>query len=334
MEFPDISKAFFPVEKQPLYWTSNPLPKDEPKEYDLSYYEYPFGHLTFDKDHAAIVDMERRHVFTCSNMSYALITNEEAYIWGREIANLFFLDTHDFVCYRLFLTRYRAVCEMDICRKIELNQPMINGGWCSFIRIMNSYDQSQVLSYEVGFYNVLKQYGIIFPDLSIKISERHSGSIKKIKSKIISKVRNRTSWRSQQIEMDFINKMIKLHKIRMTDIEMFALFCKIFKIKQSSNLTSGQEDTLKKQLAFIQYSIQKRCHKDQGNGEDFVNVIADYIAHFDDKKMKEHLNHYQIELGKWVDEFLKVAEKGQEAVLNYMNEYLATAFWFVKIGKS
>ena len=50
--------------------------------------------------------------------------------------------------------------------------------------------------------------------------------------------------------------------------------------------------------------------------------------------MKLHINHYQLELGRWVDEFMKVADKGQEAILSYMNEYLATAFWFVKIGRS
>ena len=223
---------------------------------------------------------------------------------------------------------------MDICRKIELNQPMINGGWFSFIRIINSYDQSQALSYEVGFYNVLNQYGIIFPDLSIKLYERHSGPKKKIKERILKDAMMRTSWRAHQIGIDFINKMNKLHGIKMTDIEMFALFCKIFKIRQSSNLTPGQEDTLKRQLKFIENSIKKHCQPDQGNGRDFVNVIADYIAHFDDNNMKLHINHYQLELGRWVDEFMKVADKGQEAILNYMNEYLATAFWFVKIGRS
>lgn len=335
MKFPDITEAFFPVKKQPIYWDDNPIPEDKSiKEIVDSSYHYLLGLMHFDKDHAAIVDMERKYVFTCANMTYALITNEEAYDWGIEIAKIFFIDTHDFVCTRLFLNRKRSVCEMDICRKIELNQPMINGGWFSFIRIINSYDQSQALSYEVGFYNVLNQYGIIFPDLSIKLYERHSGSKKIIKERILKDAMMRTSWRAHQIGIDFINKMNKLHRIKMTDIEMFALFCKIFKIKQSSNLTPGQEDTLKRQLKFIENSIKKHCQPDQGNGRDFVNVIADYIAHFDDNNMKLHINHYQLELGRWVDEFMKVADKGQEAILNYMNEYLATAFWFVKIGRS
>lgn len=58
MKFPDITEAFFPVKKQPIYWDDNPIPEDKSiKEIVDSSYHYLLGLMHFDKDHAAIVDM-------------------------------------------------------------------------------------------------------------------------------------------------------------------------------------------------------------------------------------------------------------------------------------
>ena len=48
MKFPDITEAFFPVKKQPIYWDDNPIPEDKSiKEIVDSSYHYLLGLMHF-----------------------------------------------------------------------------------------------------------------------------------------------------------------------------------------------------------------------------------------------------------------------------------------------
>lgn len=153
-----IESLFFQVDKKRMYW-----------EEEQSFMGEPKLHLCHPQ-FFAIVDVERRYVFAPVTQNYLLISNKEAYNFGIEIGMmLFHIDGKDDLnCIHAKLSSNRAVCQIDLCRKIDYAQPHINDDWCSFMRITNSYNKTKKLGYVVGFYNV--KYGYGFLDNAIAIS--------------------------------------------------------------------------------------------------------------------------------------------------------------------
>ena len=115
---PQLKELFFPVDCRSVYWE-----KDE-NAIGLRLPSYP----EWTDRYYAIVDKDRRSLFTIASESYLLVTNLEAYWISHAIAKFIFKksdnnENFEFVPFRKWLNNSRSSCEISICRKIDINQP-------------------------------------------------------------------------------------------------------------------------------------------------------------------------------------------------------------------
>lgn len=321
--FYNPQEAFFPVDRCNVYW-------EEIVEVPTTLFDPPakkyIKHL--DPDHFAIVDLQRNHVFSYVNPTYALFLNEDAYQLALELGNIFFSKIEELVCIGLSLESKRAVCTMDLMRKTEILQPLINDGWCAFIRFINSYNQTKKLCYELGFYNQAHGYSIAFPNYSLEMDTRHTGSKEQMTEYILSKACKGNSWKIVNIENAFRQKIAKLKAISMNDFAMICVFCRIFDIKISDDLSDSEIKELGKQLQYVRACINDMIRFYGNNAYALMNVIADVIANGQIYSIRRNANSYQLRLGKWVDEFIEIDERGLNGIKDYIDEYITTALWF------
>ena len=309
----ELQRLFFPVGKMRLFWEEQP--------------EFMGMHSIFpcDPPFYAIVDMERRKVFAAVTQAYLLITNREAYQFGFAIAKMLFLlnDEDDFKCIHAELSGNRAVCQMDLCRKIDMAQPHINDDWCSFMRIINSYNKTKKLEYVVGFYNVKHGFGFLDNTIAISANTAHYNRFTSYKEDIIKQIKA-NQYNIDKVEKNFMKKMFALHDITLSKESVLPMFCRVFGIKKT-NITDSQKDNLIKTKDYIESKAAYFTNLYGQNAYALLNVFAEYEYQYDSSSLRFLLKSDQFKLGKWVDDLIEESGKEGFSIIKYIGDKASEA---------
>lgn len=305
---------FFPVEAKPLYWEEEP-------EFMGKHKLNLCDPLSF-----AIVDMERKKVFAPVSKSYLLITNKEAYEFGFEIGEmLFHLESKDdFKCVHAVLSANRAVCHIDMCRKIDLAQPHINDDWCSYMRITNSYNRTKKLEYVIGFYNVKHGYGFLDDSIAISANMAHYSKFNSYKQNIIKQIKSR-KYSIDQVEQNFIKKMTALRNITLSKESILPMFCRVFGIHKTKNINVSEKEGLKSTKNFIEDKATLYTNQYDQNAYALLNVFAEYEYQYDYSSLRFLLKSDQFKLGKWVDDLIEKSKSESFSIIKYIGEEASNA---------
>lgn len=317
---PQLDELFFPVEYRSVYWEKgeNALGRRMP-----SYPEWTDRYV-------AIVDRERSYLFTIASESYLLVSNLEAYWISQAIAKFFFKkpdnnDNFEFVPFKKWMNKTRSACEISIYRKIDINQPKLNNGWCAGITMLNSYNKSVALTYYIGFFNVHHNLSLILPENSINFKlkkNKYNDIINQIAEQLASSKVNRI----KEVEEAFLKKLDDLKNTPMDGNMFLAFFCKFFHISKK-----GIEKDIfeaKRKRDFINERKMLYIDKYGQNAYAFLLGISDYISNYNDIRFSNSYMTYHIQAGQWADEYLKEAAKPNFSLYKYIGEdALNTASW-------
>ena len=309
-----LDAAFFTVDKKPMYWQdTKPLP-------DL------FGEkIIYNRCKGLFVLVDKfGKVFAPVTSAYQIVTNEDAYKWALEFAKDIFHTQEEvqMTFIGLNMPESRGFCEIDLARNTEQNQPLINEGWCAFIRVINSYNKTKPLSYIVGFTNLKQHYRILMPEMAVKATELHMGSKESIKSSLKNQITRKFA-EINNIEMTFYDKIMALKNLPVAKEDMLPLCCKFLSIKKID------QEHLKKSIDYFLglkcylECLIKQCIENYGtNAYALLNIMSAYASGWDDfvyPMMQMHMSSQQMAVGKWVDDILN-ATKDKEHFSMY--EYL------------
>jgi hypothetical protein len=325
---PQLKELFFPVDTRSVFWESDENAIDP---------EIPSRPQWTDR-YYAIVDRERRHLFTIVSASYLLITNLEAYRVAHAIANTLFKkpdenETFGFVPFRTWINKNRSTCEISIVRKIDGYQPELNDGWVTGIVMQNSYNKSKALTYYIGFFNERHKLSLILPENSI--------SFKLKKSKYDDILYQIFEQLSEQRNITKINKVEQAFRMKLEDLKntpmdgnMFlAFFCKFFGISRKGVEREGGIHSALSKRDFINERKQLYIEKYGQNAYAFLLGISDYIDNYEEVRLGNSYMNYHIQAGQWADEYLKEVAKPNFSLYKYIGEdAMDTAWWLNTLG--
>lgn len=303
-----LGKLFFEVDERPLYWeVSSPFTVNP----DVKLCEPNFY---------AIVDMEKNTVFSAVTQGYLLITNKEAYDFGKEIGRrLFHLENDgDLKSIHAELSTNRAVCMIDLRRKIDLCQPLMNEGWCAFMRIVNSYNKTRKLEYIIGFYNVEHKYGFLDNSIAISANTAHYSKFGSYQMDIIRQIKEK-GYNVEQVELYFLSKIEALRKIPISKESILPMFCHVFGITKTK-VAQPQRDSLINTKDYIEEHAAAYTDKYGQNAYALLNVFADYEYKYDASSLRFLLRKDQFKLGKWVDDLINASKAPTFSITRYISE--------------
>ena len=250
-----LEDAFFPVELCDLKFVY-------PAETDL------FGKVVRTKDvlakgHKAVVDINKCHVFATVTDKYKLVTNEDAYKWAEPVVGAVFNRSQlkNFECFNVRMTATRSSCCIDLIRKLEGGnvvsfQPFkADDPWTAFIRIINSYNKTACLKYQLGFCRWICQNGMIFESKSVDFVFTHTKGIvseARIRQQLAAAARERIG-EIRSLEDQFIAKLQNLRKYAVPQNVMLALACKVFNLHLTRDEAEKMSDVERKRaMKFVQ----------------------------------------------------------------------------------
>lgn len=320
---PQLKELFFPVEERSVYWEEDENAIDRrtpssPKRTDMYY---------------AIVDSERRRLFSIVSSTYLLITNQKAYWLSHAIANTLFKKPDEnepfgFVPIRTWINDIRSACEISIVRKIDGYQPELNDGWVAGITMQNSYNQSKALTYYIGFFNVHHNISVILPENSIffKLKKTKYDDILNQINKQLSKQQDITE--IYEVEQAFRKKLEDLKNTPMDGNMFLAFFCKFFGISRKGVERDGDICMALQMRDFINERKQLYIEKYGQNAYAFLLGISDYIDNYEEVRLGNSYMNYHIQAGQWADEYLKEVAKPNFSLYKYIGEdAFDTAVW-------
>lgn len=346
---PRLTELFFPVDERSIYWEwaeERGLPepgkiseRNECREltiWDLNKKKRsdkkPIDPEWTDR-YYAIVDREENQLFTIVSESYLLVDNKMAYWIALALAKYLFKkpDTNEnfeFVPFKKWLRKDRAACEISICRSINYNQPNLIDGWCSGVTMLNSYNKSVALTYYVGFFNPRYRISILLPgySISLKLKKDRNNSIpKQIATQLAGNAR---TYKIQEMEKAFLEKLDNLKKTPMAENMFLAFFCKFFHISKKSIERQNEVDEARRKRTFINEKKELYVKKYGQNAYAFLLGISDYISNYDDKRFNDRYLFYHIQAGEWADNYLEESSKPDFSLYKYIGEEaINTAAW-------
>ena len=330
-----LEDAFFPVELCDLKFVY-------PAEADL------FGNLirtedVLAKNYKAVVDINRRHVFATVTDKYQLVKNEEAYNWAEPVVGAVFNHSQlkDFSCFNVRMTATRSSCCIDLIRKLEGGnvvsfQPFDDDDpWTAFIRIINSYNKTSCLKYQLGFCRWICQNGMIFESKSVDFEFTHTkGFVSEahIGQQLADAARERIG-EIRSLEDQFIAKLQNLRKHAVPQSVMLALACKVFNLhltREEAEKMSGAER--KKAVSFVQKikaDTQEYYQQFGANAYAAMNVLTDFASYPKGLSGMNTVPVLQAKAGAWIDDFVVESEQPGFNMTNYLGvDAIEAATWY------
>ena len=308
----NLNAAFFPVEKVSMTF------KLSGETHNVSGYK-------------ALVDTTRNRVLSTVTDKYKVVTNNEAYMLMKPIAQGFFggrgLD--DFECFNLHIPKSRASCRIDLTRPNPMQHSFdIKGDkWTAFIRINNSYNRTSRLVLRIGYCRWICLNGVIFGANSFTLAIDHSDKVlssldysKRIVARALEEVGD-----VGEAERRFTNAIMPLTEIRMSTDEMCMLFCRVYGINLTEDgvrkLSINKKDRLVGIRNLVSAKIKSYCSEFNETAYAALNILTDYASFPNNGEMHPTLTHgYQTRVGNWVSAFSKESKLSGFSMDSYFSD--------------
>lgn len=303
-----LEELFFPVQLRLLYWEEEPplMGPVHVKECDPAF----FG----------VLDVDKSRIFAAVTQGYLLITNQVAYNFGCEIAQILFHteSKDDIKCIHAELSSNRAVCQIDLRSKLDIGQPLMNEGWCFFMRVINSYNKTKKLEYIVGFFNVAHGYGFLDNTIAISANTAHYNQFRSYQMDIWKQIKEKEHV-IKQLELTFLSKISTLKQLLISKESILPMFCKVFGIKKT-NINSPQHQSLIDTKNYIEKQATDLTQQYGQNAYALLNVFAEYEYKYDTNSLRFLLRQDQFKLGKWVDDLIVNSKAADFSLYNYIGK--------------
>lgn len=324
----NINSVFFEVVERTVYWEKvyGGLFQEDKYEYTPKY--------------KAIVDKEKETLFVIASRNYQLITNHEVLEEGKRIANLIFSDNENnnehfkFDLYACSLGAKRASCKMILARDVDVKQPLICDAWSPVLIASNSYNKSLALRYIIGFSYHMTD--LIYPQVGenfvIPIEKGSTMDFHNQINETLKKNRHFLMGLVNEAMADFQIKIERLKKQQVTNNMYLAMFCKFFNICKSKYYDQGAlvsnkaRSVIFKKNTFIE-SWNKNSKASGMNAYSFLLSILDYVTNYHVYKDSIDVYEYQLQAGKWADDYLTAASSDNFDAMSYLGDYFNTSVW-------
>lgn len=321
----ETSEIFFPVELCRLYWES-PIEKDM------------FGNLqTPCDDFMAVVDMERKYVFSTVTKDYRLILNKDASDLGFDLFTHLFHLSDNRLCYatRYCTTLKRSEFEIDIVRDFDVKLPFANDGWRPMVKVVNSYNKHRKLSFNIGYCRVnkegLSKGAFLIPGLSVELNSAHDEPIRMVRRHMFKLLEENPNMEMLNIEKQFQEKMQRLKELKVTEKGMLPLFCKIYDITYKKDGSPTLHKNVYEALRIASIIIKENViiRNDQADAYTFFYAMMDYATNCEKYASRAQTITSQLRLGGWLNDFIDAASKPEFDFNNYVGkDALRTAQWY------
>ena len=333
-----LEDAFFPVELCDLKFVY-------PTETDL------FGKVIRTKDipawgHKAVVDINKCHVFATVTDKYKLVTNEDAYKWAGPVVGAVFNHSQlsDFSCFNVRMTATRSSCCIDLIRKLAGGNVVCfkpfddDDPWTAFIRIVNSYNKTSCLKYQLGFCRWICQNGMIFESKSVDFVFTHTKGVvdeASICQQLEAEAREQIG-EIRSLEDQFIAKLRNLKKQSVPQNVMLALACKVFNLHLTRDDAEKMSDAeRKKAVAFvrkIKTDTQEYYQQFGANAYAAMNVLTDFASFPKGLSGINIVPVLQAKAGAWIDDFVVESAKPGFNMTRYLGvDAVEAATWYDSI---
>jgi len=316
----EINDVLFDVKLQPVY----------------SSFRFPdtlFKQPIDSHKYKAIVNQQNGEIISIVGRNYRLITNSDALEMGKELFSHIYPDvnTDKLIPYKVVAPASRASANIDLIHK-DVNFTMWKQeSWLPFLRISNSYNRTQALSFEIGFVRELCSNGVLFNKKSMKLKYIHSNSkalnlqVDAPRIKVVSEI--------------FEKQCTQLRDFKLHPNLMFALVCKIMNV----NLELPDKKQRKKKLNYLENlnSIIKvltaKYNREIGMSTyTALNVVTDLVSH---QNVYKNLTGYYFNVRsfyarptEWIEDFTKQIKGVNFELKGYLNDTINSLDEMRKIG--
>ena len=125
--------------------------------------------------HRAIVERASGKPLGVVGAGYRLVTNEEAFGFGRDCAaQLFGATAADMEVFNVSAPASRSFCHIDLVHRAHEVCLLEKEIYLPFVRVTNSYNTTRALRFDVGYCRKICLNGVIFGNRSIRFAFPHS----------------------------------------------------------------------------------------------------------------------------------------------------------------
>ncbi len=330
----NLENAFFPVALCDLKFAC-------PKERDL----FDGSDATEDvpaPEYKAVVDLDRRKMFAAVSDEYRLVTNKEAYQWAEPVIGSVFMHSNlkDFACFNVRMSSSRSNCCIDLIRKPSVDglscfYPFKDDPWIAFIRIVNSYNKTACLKYQLGFCRYICLNGVIFESKSVNYVFTHTkSSVGKdgISLKLASAASEQIG-EIQTLEERFVKQLQKLREHVIPQSVVLALACKVFNLHLTRakvlKMTDAEIQMARSFAAKIKRDTKEYYSSFGANAYAAMNVLTDFASYPEGMNGIRTAPFLQARAGAWMEDFSNESEKPNFRMTNYLGaDAIEAATWY------
>ena len=299
-----VEEAFFPVKLCYLYWGEN---VDEEEDWFCRQeHHYPPANVQICPRHFAVVNMDKKYVYQCVTDRYELVTNRDAVNVADAIAQIVFRKQRmmDF-CNKTvkFEGVNNAQCCMEFWDEEEFFVEIDTDKWLPFVQIVNSYNSTATLSYELGFRICDADIKITFDEISIKIKDAHNkGVLKMLPSELIETAQKKGLDKMESIKNDFVRKMNILNNAFMSTKDIMPLALKLFELDY--NKGNASKETCRNLKRAVDAGLRE--HFAESNMYYFVRLMAAIISEPLYFPLRVSMaQKYESKIGKLIDDLVR-----------------------------
>jgi len=255
---------------------------------------------------------------------YELITNEEAYNYGKNCMKTLFNITNDadIELFNIIAPDKNSFCHIDLTSQ-RSSFEVFGEKYLPFIRITNSYNTSFKLSFKVGVCRFICKNGMIFGEDAIKFNYDH---VKGAKKEINFEVRKDEF---NKLIIDFKSDVQILKDSEIVNDYSFLIFCKAlgltFDINNSNEL---KKEKAGKKLSSYQSQFNSMLNKYTNEFGNNYYALYNSVTEFSTNGFAGEpspvlrINSWQRRAGYWVFSFTRLLRNGEIDYDEYLKEYL------------
>lgn len=306
----DIQPILFPVTLQPLFLYNRTKPIN---------------------DFVAVVGKfdNRENIFSIVTRDYHLIKNEEALGLGKQAFRNLIKDASekDFEVFNVIYPKTRSSFIVDIIHKDYKLNIWKKEIYLPYLRIINSYNKTKALTFDIGFCRKLCDNGVIFEKDIVKIKIYHQK--KNFNQNQLFDSFDITRF-NKYIE-EFRNHLLKTQEIKIDKQYFIATSAKALQMKFDIRNTNKKikSKALKDLGLFISQitPLASKYYKDFGPTAYAVfNTVTDYASNVDDEEenylfRRNAINRNQRLAGEWLKNFHNEYQGSDFDFQYYLKDY-------------
>ena len=274
------------------------------------------------ENYRAIINQSTGNVLSVVSKHYKLITNEQAFEFGKECyKNVFNVkSTSNFEVFNVIISSTLTYCLIDIIMKGYQVNIWKQEIFLPFIRITNSYNRTRKLSFDLGFCRKLCDNGVIFEKETIRFSFYHTKKI--IKNGIHFDILPN---KLETLRRKFMDYTEKLNELPVPQEKALPLMCKILNIKfnlekkdKELEIERKRRDEFKQRAEGL---IDSYYHETGANAYSVFNACTDFASHSKTGKVNFFADSMQKKIGNWIEKFAVEREKTDFSLADYIKDF-------------